>query len=313
MRVKWLEHKRQIPAATFDLIMEMISTPYIGAKGDDSLREIMREIRKHADEGMARAAGRFIKGDSEGGPQISDVISTTLTAMASFNSRQILADTTKHPTLYDPMLKKEVPFEWDMLKRQVVTVYVVLPWKKLETHAARLRLVIGSALNRLTETGPGAINPLFVLDEVSAMGRLTALEKAMDAARGNGITIWTLWQHLDQIKKTYGEFGPSMFTSGAGLLNTLRITDPDTADEWCRLLGTRTVVERSYNAAPGGGLRTYSETESAQGFNMMNPTDFRMMETEKAEEGLPIFPALRANSARLSCHVEFGTGLAQTR
>jgi type IV secretion system protein VirD4 len=281
MRVKWMEHKRQIPAATFDLIMELISTPYTNRKGKDSLKEILHEINEHGDEGMARAAGRFLKGDNDNGPQIGDVISTTLTALQSFHSKQIRADTAKHPTLWDPIQKKEVPFDWDMLKRQVVTVYVIMPWKKLETHAAWLRLVIGSALNRLTETPPGPINPLFMLDEVSAIGRLTALEKAMDAARGNGITIWTIWQHVDQIKKTYGEFGPGVFTSGVGFLNTFRITDPDTQDFWCRMLGTRTVVERSYNAAPGGGMHTYSETESAHGHNLMNPGDFRMIATEK--------------------------------
>ena len=75
------------------------------------------------------------------------------------------------------------------MKREIVTVYLVLPADRLETHANYLRLIVTSALRALLRSLPSATLPpaLFILDELAQLGYLPPIETAMGIARGFGV------------------------------------------------------------------------------------------------------------------------------
>jgi type IV secretion system protein VirD4 len=85
-----------------------------------------------------------------------------------------------------------------------VTIYLVLPADKLESHAALLRLWIGTFISIITRrrTLPPQ-HTLLLVDEAAQLGYLPQLKQAITLLRGFGVRVWTFWQDISQIKNLY--------------------------------------------------------------------------------------------------------------
>src|SRR5690606_7385231 len=95
------------------------------------------------------------------------------------------------------------------MKRERVTLYLVLPAHYLDTYSRWLRLVIACALHELART-PGRpeldgspSRVLFLLDEFANLGRMNPVLRAVSLMAGYGVQIWTFLQDLSQLKGTY--------------------------------------------------------------------------------------------------------------
>ncbi|HQY32179.1 MAG TPA: type IV secretory system conjugative DNA transfer family protein, partial [Thermomicrobiales bacterium] len=85
-----------------------------------------------------------------------------------------------------------------------MTIYVVLPPSKLESHRSLLRLWIGTLLAALSQRRSQPINrTLVLLDEVAQLGTLEPLRCAMTLLRGFGVQTWTFWQSFSQMRRLY--------------------------------------------------------------------------------------------------------------
>ena len=264
MQAKWFEHEGKVPHATIGHVNEMLTAPLTSSnKNAKTLRGIMEEISGHKDKQMAQLATSFTADDGDD-KEIKNVIATALGQMKFLNDRTLVDDLNKHPTIDGN------PFDFEMLKHRIITVYVILPDDMLTTYAVWLRLVISSAMNAMKRSVPGPVRPILLLNEIGNLGYMESLETGMGMAAKKGVTIWMLLQSLAQLSRIYGEHGREAFISGAGVLNSFKADDWETAEYISKRLGRRTEVLSSYSLRTGE-TDNASKTESASGFPLMHP------------------------------------------
>lgn len=169
--------------------------------------------------------------------------------------------------LDDPAICKALAssdFRFADLKREKITVYLVLPFKQMEAQGRWLRLLITSALEELTEEPrPGDGRVLFMLDEFAQLGRLPAIERALALVRGYGVQLWPFIQDLPQLKSVYPDRWES-FLSSAGVVQFFTPNDKMTADyvsDRCGLeLATRKGTSESESTSNKSSSSSTSET-----------------------------------------------------
>jgi type IV secretion system protein VirD4 len=85
-----------------------------------------------------------------------------------------------------------------------LSIYLLLPPDKMESHAALLRLWIGTLTAAVTRrrTRPKS-STLFIVDEAAQLGELPQLRQAITLLRGYGVRVWSFWQDLSQLRRLY--------------------------------------------------------------------------------------------------------------
>jgi type IV secretion system protein VirD4 len=125
----------------------------------------------------------------------------------------------------------------DVYDGRPLTIYIVIPPEKLESHKALLRLWVGTLLTTVMRR---AIMPrqrtLFLLDECAQLGSLPMLRQAVTLLRGSGLQTWMFFQDLSQLRQCYPNDWQSIINN-SGVLQTFGITNHNMAREWSDLLG----------------------------------------------------------------------------
>ena len=173
---------------------------------------------------VAQRAGRFLNTSSE----VQNVLSTAIT-QTSF--------------LDDPALAASLSgddFRLLDLKRQGMTVFLVLPSRYLSAYFRWLRLFVVAAVDALTTTTDRPAKPvLVILDEFASLGHLAAIETAMALAAGYGVQLWPILQDLNQVKTIYSDRWET-FLANAGITQVFRPNDMTTAEYFSKRAGTYT-------------------------------------------------------------------------
>lgn len=85
-----------------------------------------------------------------------------------------------------------------------LSIYLVLPPDKLESHSSLLRLWIGTIISVITRRRhQPEKHTLLLIDEAAQLGTLPQLRQAITLLRGYGVRVWTFWQDISQIKNLY--------------------------------------------------------------------------------------------------------------
>jgi type IV secretion system protein VirD4 len=85
-----------------------------------------------------------------------------------------------------------------------LSIYLVLPPDKLQSHSPLLRLWIATLITLITRRkSPPARNTLFILDEAAQLGTLAQFRSAVTLLRGYGLQTWSFWQDLSQLQRLY--------------------------------------------------------------------------------------------------------------
>jgi type IV secretion system protein VirD4 len=174
------------------------------------------------------------------------------------STRDVIATAINDTRLLDsPALQRDLSGEaidWELMKRQVTTVYLILPADRLETHANYLRLVVTSALRSLLRSETRSTLPpiLFMLDEFAQLGYLPVIENAMGIARGYGIQLWPFLQDLNQLKALYKDRWQT-FIGNRGVLTAFAPRDMFTADYLSKLCGNKTIIVQTENSRADSG------------------------------------------------------------
>ena len=133
-------------------------------------------------------------------------------------------------------------FTFADLKRQVATVFLVLPPDRLSTYSRWLRLLVSQSLTDMARTPAPADHPvLYLLDEFAALGHLAPVERAMGLMAGYGVQLWPILQDVHQLRATYGQRAGT-FLSNAAVLQVFGVNDHESARLISDLLGQETVV-----------------------------------------------------------------------
>jgi type IV secretion system protein VirD4 len=204
-------------------------------------------------------AGRFLSGNKE----MQGIISAAITQTRFIDSPPIAADLTRGK------------FDFADMKREIVTVYLILPAKRLTSQSNWLRLMVQSALTAL-QTTPGATlpPPIFLLDEFAQLGYLPSIENAMGMLRGYGVQLWPILQDLNQLKTLYSNRWQS-FIGNRGALTAFAPHDLFTAEYLSKLCGQKTEIVESENEREGQANR--GRSWGPQGLPLFRPEDLMKM------------------------------------
>ena len=168
-------------------------------------------------------------------------------------------------------------FSFADLKRQNITVFLVLPPDRLSTYSRWLRLLVTQSLLDMARTPEKPKVPvLYLLDEFATLGHLGPVERAMGLMAGYGVQLWPILQDVHQLRATYGQRAGT-FLSNAGVLQVFGVNDHDSARLVSDLLGQETVVfqtmARAIDAEQSG--ITYSQHHTARA--LLTPDEIRSL------------------------------------
>ncbi|MCA9173290.1 MAG: type IV secretory system conjugative DNA transfer family protein [Planctomycetales bacterium] len=125
----------------------------------------------------------------------------------------------------------------DIVEGKPISIYLIIPPDKLKSHAALLRLWVGTIMRAITSR---KIIPnkrtLFVLDECAQLGRVGFLESAITLCRGYGLQTWTFWQDLSQIESLY-EVGWNTMVNNCAVVQAFGAKNDRVAQQIADLIG----------------------------------------------------------------------------
>ncbi|OQP60346.1 hypothetical protein A3860_33750 [Niastella vici] len=179
-------------------------------------------------------------------PHVGDIVKAGANEIASLmktsereygsvmSSAQKCTDFIKSPALRDSM-KGTDGFTSADLASGNVTVYLCIPFDRLKTHNAWLRLVVTSLMRSVVRNPQKDV--CFLIDEAYAFGYHSEIDMALGAYAGLGIHVWLIFQSLIQIKKIHGDNWEN-FIANCSVRHFFNISDNFSADYISHLFGT---------------------------------------------------------------------------
>lgn len=118
-----------------------------------------------------------------------------------------------------------------------ISIYIVVPPEKLESHGKLLRLWIGVLIGAITKRRQRPELPtLFMLDEAAQLGPLKQLRQAITLLRGYGLRTWSFWQDLSQLKMLYPQDWQTM-VNNCEVLQAFGFANASVARDGAQLTG----------------------------------------------------------------------------
>jgi type IV secretion system protein VirD4 len=186
---------------------------------------------------IERKAARF-GGISSDDREMHSVLSTALVQTRWLDSRPIIRDLAKNP------------FDFSVMRDKPVTVYIVLPPRRLATHSSWIRLIMASIVQRLmTEARPGKVPVCLLCDEFAALAGgiaggggdgFPAVTNQMAVFRQYGIKLISIWQDLAQARGIFGDAFET-FLANAGVFQVFAPRDIVTSEYVSKMTGQTTV------------------------------------------------------------------------
>jgi type IV secretion system protein VirD4 len=125
----------------------------------------------------------------------------------------------------------------DVVEGKPLSIYLVIPPEKLESHRALLRLWVGTLLTAVARRRHiPRQRTLFLLDECAQLGTMPALRQAVTLLRGYGLQVWSFWQDLSQLRLLYPQEWQTMLNN-CGVVQTFGVASHLMAREWGEVLG----------------------------------------------------------------------------
>lgn len=184
-----------------------------------------------------------------GGKEVEGIISSALTQLQFLDSPDIQSG-TKNDT---------VPLDLSDFTQRRMTIFLVLPPDKLETHGRWLRMVIALLLNAITRATVRPDPPCcLVVDEMGTIGSLKPVETAYSLFRSYGLRMFGFFQSYSQLVRDY-PLSWSSFIENSAVVQVLGAQD-QTAEYFSRRLGT---VSLSPAQAPVNYLEMFHAPDPA--------------------------------------------------
>ncbi|HEY0332663.1 MAG TPA: type IV secretory system conjugative DNA transfer family protein [Stenotrophomonas sp.] len=171
-------------------------------------------------------------------------------------------------------------FDLTQLRRQKMTVYVVIPPKKLDEAGKLLNIffstVIGGNLHGDRTTDPSIKHQVLTLmDEFTSMGRLDVWAKRISVAASFGVRDLTIVQSRPQLRSVYGAEDAQNFITNHGASVVFTPREQEDAEEYSRALGDRTVRRTNRSISRGAGGSSVSTSHSEERRALMLPQEIK--------------------------------------
>ena len=140
------------------------------------------------------------------------------------------------------------------LKRQLTTVYLMLPTDKVEVGAQWLTLMASTMMERIAAaTGP--LRTTVILDEMANLPYMPIIPKALKLFRGKGVRMWGFCQGRHSlIDAGYTKETVREFEDQSGFLQLWEVEDMGLIRDIEAWGGKKGVAVRNANMGGGGGL-----------------------------------------------------------
>lgn len=193
-----------------------------------------------------------------------------------------LAESTKF--LSDPQIKAATAtssFSMEKIRDVYMTVFIVIPHDRIQTHATWLRLVISSAMqaikNRSRIRTPAHHRCMFLVDEFGSIGHIADVPRDIAIMAGFGLDLTLIVQGLDQLKHHYGEAAKTIL-SNCSYKWFCYVGDLETAKYLSETLGKKTVRTTSTSTSHSATNRTRetegeSTTHGEAGRDLLTPDE----------------------------------------
>jgi len=199
----------------------------------EDLRTFCKEAVASGNPYISSKLSRFADSDPKNANEIECIISAART-QTNFIGTEAIARNLSEST-----------FRFADLRKEITTVYVVLPIEHLETCGKWFRAIVASALKELLVTPKaGEIPVVMVMDEFAQLGRLASIQNAMGLAAGYKLQLWPILQDLTQLKRHYGDAWET-FLANADVQQFFAPLDNLTAEYLSKMCGVKTVVSES--------------------------------------------------------------------
>jgi type IV secretion system protein VirD4 len=236
--------------------------------------KLAEEMARSKIAGLRNKAAQFTDWNRE----IQSIASTARIQTEPFDDPEIAADLARDS------------FDFRTLKREPVTVYLVLPPDMMQRHAKWLRLVLTAAIQSVMRPRrPGEPKVIFALDEFFALGHMEIISTVWSLTRGYGVQMLPILQSLLQLKKLEPEMWEN-FLGMAGAVLSFGANDLTSAEWLSRRAGetTRNVATFSESTSttdsggsttPGFGSSSYGSTNSGWSTSSNKSTSFAPAKT----------------------------------
>jgi type IV secretion system protein VirD4 len=197
-----------------------------------------------------------------------------LKAMHEKERESVLSETrTQTQFLDSPSLRRillKSDFSLKDLNQEVLSVFLCLPARHMDTHDRWLRVIVNLAISALEPSrkkrrarSQGRVPVLLLLEEFPVLRHMEKLEAAAGQLAGSGVKLWIIIQNLGQLKRHYDK-GWETFIANAGVLMAFDNADLETLEYLSKKLGRVGMkVERATGASLGaqasGALRTQED------------------------------------------------------
>lgn len=239
-----------------DTARDLLRGLILHVAGMDAARRNMGEVRRlltdNADA-LDETLAQMMASDAAFG--VVARAANTFSGMADRERGSVLSSARRHTAfLDDPRIARTLArsdFRLADLKRQAMTVYVVLPADKLRGGNARfVRGLVNDALAGMMADNVVPFHKVaFLLDEFAQLGRMAAIEDAISLVRGFGLALWLFLQDMDQLKP-YPKRGSFIANATSQFFNT---KDLETARYVSDSLGKATIEYETANRGKTGG------------------------------------------------------------
>lgn len=131
--------------------------------------------------------------------------------------------------------KSTVPLD-GIVRGDPMTVYVIIPPDRLDSHKGLLKLWVGTMLKAVTSRRVMPRNrTLFMLDEAAQLGNFAQLETVITLCRGYGVQCWTIWQDIAQLQGLYPTSWKTMLNN-CGVVQVFGVNNLKMASDWTEYL-----------------------------------------------------------------------------
>ncbi|MEA2878531.1 MAG: type secretion system protein VirD4 [Hyphomicrobiales bacterium] len=193
----------------------------------------------------------------------------------------IIAQINSATAPWDTKALREVSARSDFdiadLKTEPMTIYVILPFDKLDQHRGLLRMMIGQFYSAMLRDMSRPKQPIMcIVDEFPALGRMEEFVRALAEIAGLDVRLWLFAQSLASLRRIYGE-GVNAILANCATQCVFGVSDGETARWLSDQLGSRTgareVVTPSTSAQAASNVK-WLETSIQGGVSVQRGVQF---------------------------------------
>jgi Type IV secretory system Conjugative DNA transfer/SIR2-like domain len=249
-------------------VCEILMLPWDGPKGADTLSAVLgRMVEMEDSSTLANSVGHQYLGMPEKERE------------SIFSAARRDSVWVKSPPMWRVLKDNGKAIDLDRVAAERYMLFVVLPFERLRTHRAWLRLLVtalAERFRRIPARGPGfAYRRHVFVDEWPRLGKLEIFEDEIAVARGADVQYHFYCQSFGQVEANYKDTWEDFIANSA--VQAFAIQDKKTSEYLSALTGMQTIENPSWSRQRGFRGGRSSQSYGFTGRAVMMPDEIRRM------------------------------------